>query len=281
MSKKNEKHYVIKEDLWQEIKEFYDSEGAMGNTLGVVIDNIANKIMTSQNFSGYPYKQEMISDAVLRMVTTLSERKFKLWSDAKCKKIQYRSFVGYKVDGEVDLEKGEVLQVNSFNIFENIESHEPKNKVAKKIKDVSIFDIDAEHFFHEDIKGVVKKTPCWKKNRVAKGVSIVKTGDPNDFLEIHTYIESDKKVNGRNLYVVGDMYDKGGKVVRQKSNAFGYLSQIAKHEAVTRIKKEKKNTDAIRTHQEDEMVSFQSENCEMTPQRIFDDSYESYDSNNE
>lgn len=275
MSKKNEKHYVTKDELWQEIKEFYDSGGNMSNTLGVMIDNIANKIMTSQNFSGYPYKQEMVSDAILRMVTTLSEGKFKLWSDAKCKKIQERTFVGYKIEGETDLRDGEVLHVNSFSIFENaLESNETTKKAENRIRDVSIFDIDPDHFFHNSSEEKVDKSPCWKKNRTAKGVSIIHTGDPEDVLKIHTYIESDRKINGRTLYVDGVMYDNNEKAVSVKSNAFGYLSLIAHHEAITRIKKEKKNTEAIRTHQEDEFVLFMSENCEMTPQRIFDDSYE-------
>lgn len=255
---KEDKHYVTKDELWLAIKEFYDNDDKMSDKLGIMINQIANKLMTRQNFSGYPYKSEMIGDAILRMVSTLSEKKFNLWSDKKSKKIEKRSFYGYEFKGKFELEENQVLHVKNMNSLNTVSVYEKK------------FDM----FFHDvDENGNSIKNNVWERVGPATGVNIVKSNQSNS-VDVYTFIESEKEFNGRPVYESGVVYDFEGNVITEKSNAFGYLSFIAHNEAITRIKKEKKNTQTIKIHQENEFVMFMADNCEMNPQRLFDDSYE-------
>lgn len=249
---KEEKYYISKDDLWEKIREFYEGDGNISEELGVMIKDIAEHLMTGQNFSGYPYKQEMVSDAILRMVTTISEKKCKLWMDPKCKYIEKRLLRGFKFEGDLQLEEGQIPHIVNLS-----------NK-----KSVSIFEPDDNHFF------VNTKEPAWRRVGVANGVSIVPSNNKKDVVEVWTFIDSGKKHNGRTIYKDGVVADRDGVVHQKKCNAFGYLSLIAHNESITRIKKEQRNSEAIREHQENEFVMFMSDHYEMTPQRIFDDSYE-------
>lgn len=262
MSKKKKEYYVTKEDLWDAIKEFYDSNGPMNDKLGQMILDIATKTMTAQNFSGYDYREEMISDAILRMVSTLSERKFNLYGDKKVKEIQERQLKGYTFKGDLESQLGEG-QVPFIN---NIKSK----------KAVFIYEIVPDEFFHvTDEKGhILNKKPVWDKTGTAKGVSIVPSDDSSEVIKFYTFIESNRKMNGRATYVSDKVYDESENPIQEKQNPFGYFSVITHHEAVGRIKKEQKNDEAVKKHQEDEFSLFMSENCEMTPQRMFDDTYE-------
>ena len=62
-----------------------------------------------------------------------------------------------------------------------------------------------------------------------------------------------------------------------KNNPFGYLSIIAKREAITRLKRENKNYNTIHVFQEQEFTKFLSDNPEMAPQKIDDDTYKIMD----
>ena len=260
MSKGKEKYYLDKDELWEEIEKFYiiddkaKSEGEdgakMGNRLGTMISNIAEKLMTAQNFSGYPYRDEMRGDAILRMVSTLLGRKFLLFSDKKGYELDFNKFKGYK-RLDIELEDDEILVMSNSDLL--------KAQHVYKESKTEFFMIDGE------------KKPFHEKDRLVNNC-FEKCEDST--AEILGFVDTGVIKRGKTIYSMYPVYDENGGVVKQKNNAFGYLSLIATREAITKIKKENKNFDAVHSFQEEEFLSFMSDNPEMAPQRIYDDTYE-------
>ncbi len=115
--KKNE-YYVTNEDLLQEIILF-KQEGRMSEKLGKMLLQVATHYSSKSNFSGYTWKQDMISEAVLTCVkylknfkpekstnafayvTQIIKNSFKLYiteqkNHSKIKDICYRGYVLYE-----------------------------------------------------------------------------------------------------------------------------------------------------------------------------------------
>jgi len=69
------KHYVKPKEFEAQILSYYDT-GVMSDLLLTSVSNIAHKLGYRPNFINYTYKEEMIGDAIIRMVTALKNKKF-------------------------------------------------------------------------------------------------------------------------------------------------------------------------------------------------------------
>jgi hypothetical protein len=68
-------HYVDPEVFKQQILEYYKT-GIFSNEVGSSIYKIANRTAFAPNFINYTYREEMVGDAVIRMIEALSSRKY-------------------------------------------------------------------------------------------------------------------------------------------------------------------------------------------------------------
>lgn len=261
----NAKYYIDKEELWNEIRVYYEADDAnreaggdgadIHDKLGMMINDISEKLMTSRSFSGYPYKDQMVGDAILRMVKIITERKFNLFSPAKSPIVEKRKFKG-TLEITTDIPEG-CLVARGVRNDENGEE-----------QDFFVMLEPIENRFHH-YHG--KPTQAYKKAQPVKAEII---RDHDTTTQIFCFVESGRQKKGNHIYTEKEIYDENGELVMQKNNAFGYLSLISNNEAITRIKRENKNYEAVHQYQEQEFTKFLSENPEMAPQRIFDDTYE-------
>lgn len=74
--RKNPEHYVQPARLEQLIQEYYDCD-VMSLELGESILKIATRIGFCSNFINYSYRDEMIGDALHKMLVTLDKKKYK------------------------------------------------------------------------------------------------------------------------------------------------------------------------------------------------------------
>ena len=78
-SKKNKastkKHYVNAKEFQEQILEYYDTD-EMTQELGEAIFNIANRLAYAPNFINYTYREDMVGDAIIKMVSALKNKKF-------------------------------------------------------------------------------------------------------------------------------------------------------------------------------------------------------------
>jgi hypothetical protein len=74
-------YYVNPDEMWEDIKEYYDlpTDSPITIATGTHISNISEKLGFSTNFINYTFKSEMIGDAKVQMIEKLFKRKFKLW----------------------------------------------------------------------------------------------------------------------------------------------------------------------------------------------------------
>lgn len=70
------KHYVKPEEFETLIKEYY-SHGELTNDLCDCVYKIANRLSYRPNFLNYSYREEMVGDAIERMIFALSNRIYK------------------------------------------------------------------------------------------------------------------------------------------------------------------------------------------------------------
>ena len=75
---KDKPNYVNREEFQQEMVDFYKTDGDIPEKLGVFIKKIANGLSFAPNFINYSYKEEMIGDALVKMVAALEHKKFKI-----------------------------------------------------------------------------------------------------------------------------------------------------------------------------------------------------------
>ena len=74
---KDKPNYVDKAEFELEMKQYYESD-IISHKLGTFISKIANGLSFAPNFINYSYKEEMIGDALVKMVAALEHKKFKL-----------------------------------------------------------------------------------------------------------------------------------------------------------------------------------------------------------
>jgi DNA-directed RNA polymerase specialized sigma24 family protein len=74
LTKKKSIHYISNSDLLEEIIKF-KKEGVMSEELGGMLLKIATQYSSKSNFSGYTWKQDMVSESVLTCVKYLKNFK--------------------------------------------------------------------------------------------------------------------------------------------------------------------------------------------------------------
>ena len=88
-------HYVNSREFEEEIRAYYKS-GDVSIKLGESITKIAHGLSFAPNFINYSYKEEMIGDAIIKMITALTRQRFKCKSGynpfSYFTKVAYRAF---------------------------------------------------------------------------------------------------------------------------------------------------------------------------------------------
>ena len=74
---KEKEHYVNGKEFEEEIRNFYKTD-EVTDKLALSITKIANGLSYAPNFINYSYKEDMVSDAVLKMFSALKKKKFNL-----------------------------------------------------------------------------------------------------------------------------------------------------------------------------------------------------------
>lgn len=75
--KKEKIHYVSAKEFEEGIRSFYAS-GTLTQYLGESVSKIANGLSYAPNFINYSYRDEMVGDAIVKMMTALKHKKFNL-----------------------------------------------------------------------------------------------------------------------------------------------------------------------------------------------------------
>ncbi len=88
-------NYVDPVEMEKFIVEYYKS-GVLSSELADMVQKIATRLGYAQNFINYSYKSEMIGDAVIKMITALTRKRFKCKSGynpfSYFTKVAYRAF---------------------------------------------------------------------------------------------------------------------------------------------------------------------------------------------
>lgn len=69
-------NYVDPANMEKLIKTYYKT-GILENDLADMVQKIATRLGYAQNFINYSYKEEMIGDAIIKMMTALTRKRFK------------------------------------------------------------------------------------------------------------------------------------------------------------------------------------------------------------
>ena len=77
--KKKSEHYVNSKEFKAALVQYYDDED-MTQYLGEVVYKISVGLSYAPNFINYTYKEDMIGDAVLKMLAAIREKKFDITS---------------------------------------------------------------------------------------------------------------------------------------------------------------------------------------------------------
>lgn len=81
-SKKDKPYYVNSKEFSQALREFYTSESDdIGEQLGTYIHKIATGLSYAPNFINYTYREDMIGDAVYKMLLAIKNKKFDITSE--------------------------------------------------------------------------------------------------------------------------------------------------------------------------------------------------------
>lgn len=79
VKKEKKPYYVNAKEFSQELEAFYKSgSDDISEQLGVYIHKIATGLSYAPNFINYTYKDDMIGDAVYKMLLAIKNKKFKL-----------------------------------------------------------------------------------------------------------------------------------------------------------------------------------------------------------
>ena len=77
--KKKKANYVNPADFLQDITDFYESgTDVISEKLGVSVFKIATGLSYAPNFINYSYKDEMVGDAILKMMMAIKNKKFNI-----------------------------------------------------------------------------------------------------------------------------------------------------------------------------------------------------------
>lgn len=76
-SRKDTNTYVNQAEFMEELKQYYDSN-TISEQLATFVKKIAEGLSYAPNFINYTYKDEMVGDAILKMIQALEHKKFDL-----------------------------------------------------------------------------------------------------------------------------------------------------------------------------------------------------------
>lgn len=76
-SRKDTNTYVNQAEFMEELKQYYDSN-IISEQLATFVKKIAEGLSYAPNFINYTYKDEMVGDAILKMIQALEHKKFDL-----------------------------------------------------------------------------------------------------------------------------------------------------------------------------------------------------------
>lgn len=207
ISKEEKKElYVNPNEFWDGIRAYYNDESdKWPESLGIMLTKIANKMRWLHNFKEYPYIDEMISDAKVKMIEVLLDKKFNLYSYTPLSKDNYKS----TPDG--------------YHIREYKRGSDQRGKIdgGKNERGMIIFTPDGEF------------RPLCREQEASEELIIEKRG-----LEIYHGDELLCRLKPDDMR----KYDEwNGLCLRTRNIAFGYFSQTCKNCYIARIKKEKQN----------------------------------------
>lgn len=210
MTKEERKElYVNPDEFWELMRTYYeDTSGKWPEKLGVMIEKIANKMRWMPNFKDYYYVDEMISDAKVKMLQVLLNKKFNLYSYTPLSQDNYR------------------IINDRFYIREYRRGSDQRKKVegGKNERGMIIFLPDG------DFRPINTSSNASEETIVVKNGREIKDQNGN---VIHILREDDMRKYGAE--------DWKGLCLRTRNVAFGYFSQTCKHCYVARIKKEQAN----------------------------------------
>lgn len=198
--------YVNPDVFWDSIRTFYEDEtGKWPKELGIMIEKIANKMRWLPNFKEYYYVDEMISDAKLKMIQVLLDKKFNLYSYTPLSSNNYKV-----VNGE-------------YHIREYKRGSDLRKKVegGKNERGMIIFLPNGEF------------RPLKTDKDAFEELIVLKQG--NNIIHDNEVIYVLKDDDMRKY----DVWE--GLCLRTRNIAFGYFSQTCKNCYIARIKKEKLN----------------------------------------
>ena len=89
---KSKEHYVNSKDFKEAIAKYYDTD-VCGEDLGEMITKIAHGLSYAPNFINYSYKDEMIGDAVVKMIAAVNNKKFRI--DSPSNPFSYFTTIAY------------------------------------------------------------------------------------------------------------------------------------------------------------------------------------------
>jgi hypothetical protein len=147
-------NYVDPIEMERQIKEYYKT-GKLENSLADMIQKIGTRLGYAQNFINYSYKQEMIGDAIIKMMTALTRHRFKCDSGynpfSYFTKVAYRAFQNrikkekkehdtiHRYQNEVYsllMESGQMpTRKNSSRLDDENESYYIENEVVNEVEE--------------------------------------------------------------------------------------------------------------------------------------------------
>jgi hypothetical protein len=147
-------NYVDPIEMERQIKEYYKT-GKLENSLADMIQKIGTRLGYAQNFINYSYKQEMIGDAIIKMMTALTRHRFKCDSGynpfSYFTKVAYRAFQNrikkekkehdtiHRYQNEVYsllMESGQMpTRKNSSRLDDENESYYIENEVVSEVEE--------------------------------------------------------------------------------------------------------------------------------------------------
>ena len=262
MEKDKKNYHLDKDELWDQVKLYHDTD-VISEKLGEMLTILAKKLMSSRSFSGYVYNDEMTANSILTMIKALHNKKADLWSQKKERVLNKSAFLGYRLPENFALEKDEIVVVT------------PKSEGREILKFQVYVKIENEFFIFNDDE-IEEYADCESCVYEPKNTKIY-TFDNVEGSKINAHFlrRLEKEVNGQK-YVRRFVFDKDGEQVIVKRNLFGYFTAIGKNEAKGRIKKEDRQKHALSAYQEEVFTKFLSDNPEMAPQRVDDDTYDDF-----
>lgn len=75
VARKNQENYVDGNQMLEEIRTFYQTE-ELTDSLADMMQKIAYKLASAGNFYHYSYKDQMIGDALIKMIQVLKKKNF-------------------------------------------------------------------------------------------------------------------------------------------------------------------------------------------------------------